>query len=515
MSVTTPLKGSQLLFGTLSLSLVNFMVILDMTIANVAVPHIAGDLAASPSQGTWVVTSYAVAEAITVPLTGWLAQRFTQVRLVIACILLFTLASIFCGVSTSLPMLIVARILQGLAGGPIMATTQTLLLSSFPREKAGTAMGLFAMTTLLAPVLGPIIGGTLVDKISWHWIFFINIPVGIIGSMLVWSLYHKRNTEAHKLPIDYTGLILLVLFVGCLQFILDKGREVDWFGSPMIITLAVISGLAFVTLLIWELTEDHPVVDLTLFRIRNVTAGTFSLAVVFAIIFGGLVLVPLWLQTQMGYTSISAGYAIAPMGIGAVLAAPLAGKLSATVDPRKLMTAGVFSMMGAFYLRSHLTTDADFMTIALPQLLQGFGMPLVFMPATIMTTTSVAPNRVASVAGLQNFIRTTAGAFGAAMTSTYWDNQITQHRVDLVGNAANGSPNYDQWAQTVTTQGFSPEQSLHLIDGVVQSQAVMLATNQYSSMATIALLLSVAIIWTSRPVPLTAAGAKAAAAASH
>ncbi|MEY4931886.1 MAG: hypothetical protein RLZZ403_206, partial [Pseudomonadota bacterium] len=226
MSDTTPLKGSQLLFGTLSLSLVNFMVILDMTIANVAVPHIAGDLAASPNQGTWVITSYAVAEAITVPLTGWLAQRFTQVRLLITCIVLFTLASILCGISTSLEMLIVARILQGLAGGPIMAMTQTLLLASFPREKAGVAMGLFAMTTLLAPVLGPIIGGTLVDNISWHWIFFINIPVGILCATLVWSLYHKRNTDAHKLPIDYTGLILLILFVGCLQFILDKGREV-------------------------------------------------------------------------------------------------------------------------------------------------------------------------------------------------------------------------------------------------------------------------------------------------
>jgi DHA2 family multidrug resistance protein len=515
MSANTPLKGSQLLFGTLSLSLVNFMVILDMTIANVAVPHIAGNLAASPNQGTWVITSYAVAEAITVPLTGWLAQRFTQVRLLITCILLFTLASILCGISTSLEMLIVARILQGLAGGPIMAMTQTLLLASFPREKAGTAMGLFAMTTLLAPVLGPIIGGTLVDNISWHWIFFINIPVGIICAVLVWSLYHKRNTEAHKLPIDYTGLILLVLFVACLQFILDKGREVDWFGSPMIVTLAVISALSFITLLIWELTDDHPVVDLRLFMIRNVSSGIFALAAMFAVMFGGLVLLPLWLQTQMGYTSISAGLAIAPMGVGAVLSAPLAGKLSASVDPRKMMTAGVACMMGAFFLRSHFNTDADFWTIAMPQFLQGVGMPLVFMPATILATTSVAPNRVASVAGLQNFIRTTAGAFGAAITNTYWDDEITQHRVDLVANATIGSPNYDQWTQTVASQGFSTEQSLLLIDRTVQGQAVMLATNQYFSMATLALLSVVAIIWMAKPARLTANGAKAAAAASH
>jgi DHA2 family multidrug resistance protein len=503
MTTPPPLKGSQLLFGTLSLSLVNFMVILDMTIANVAVPHIAGNLAASPNQGTWVITSYAVAEAITVPLTGWLAQRFTQVRLLITCILLFTLASILCGISTSLEMLIVARILQGLAGGPIMAMTQTLLLASFPREKAGTAMGMFAMTTLLAPVLGPIIGGTLVDNISWHWIFFINIPVGVFCALLVWSLYHKRNTDAHKLPIDYIGLLLLVLFVGCLQFILDKGREVDWFGSPLIVALAVTSALAFVLLLIWELTDDHPVVDLRLFKIRNVSVGIFSLAAMFAVMFGGIVLLPLWLQTQMGYTSVSAG-----------LATPIAGKLSSTVDPRKMMTAGVACMMGAFYLRSGFTTDADFFTIASPQFLQGLGMPLIFMPGTILATTSVAPNRIASVAGLQNFIRTTAGAFGAAITNTYWDNEITQHRVDLVSNVATGSPNYEQWAQTVGAQGFPAEQSLYLIDRTVQGQAVMLATNQYFAMATVGMLAVVAIVWMGGPSKTSAAGAKAAAA-SH
>jgi MFS transporter, DHA2 family, multidrug resistance protein len=509
-----PLKGSQLLFGTLSLSLVNFMVILDMTIANVAVPHIAGNLAASPNQGTWVVTSYAVAEAITVPLTGWLAQRFTQVRLIIACILLFTLASIFCGLSTSLSMLVFARVLQGLAGGPIMAMTQTLLLASFPRAKAGTAMGLFAMTTLLAPVFGPIVGGAIVDNLSWHWIFFINVPVGIICAGLVWSLYHKRNTDAHKLPIDYTGLVLLVLFVGALQVILDTGREHDWFGSPMIITLAVVSALAFVLLIGWELTDDHPVVDLRLFKSRNVTAGIFGLAAMFAVMFGGLVLLPLWLQTQMGYTAIWAGYAIAPMGAGAVLAAPLAGKLSTKVDPRVMVTAGVAFIMSAFFLRSQFTADADFLTIAAPQLLQGFGMPLIFMPCVLLATAAVPGPKVASVAGLQNFIRTTAGAFGAAITNTYWDNQITQHRVDLVGQVATGAPQFEHWRETLSTQGFSAEQSLQLVDRTVQGQAVMLATNQYFALATVVLLSVVAIIWTARPVPLSKE-AGAAAAAAH
>lgn len=515
MAGSTPLKGSQLLFGTLSLSLVNFMVVLDMTIANVAVPHIAGNLAASPNQGTWVITSYAVAEAITVPLTGWLAQRFTQVRLAVACILLFTLASILCGLSTSLEMLVGARVLQGLAGGPIMALTQTLLLASFPREKAGTAMGLFAMTTLLAPVFGPIVGGLIVDNWTWHWIFFINIPVGILCAFLVWTLYHKRNTEAQQTPVDYIGLALLILFVGALQVILDTGREHDWFGSSFIVTLAVTSALAFVVLIGWELTDDHPVVDLRLFAKRNVVAGILGLSGFFGVVFGGLVLLPLWLQTQMGYTAIWAGYAVAPIGVGAVIAAPIAGKLSAKTDPRILVTVGVLFIMCSFYLRSQFTTDADFMTIALPQVIQGIGMPLIFMPCVLLATQGVEPGRIASVAGLQNFLRTTAGAFGAALTNTYWDREITQHRVDLVGHVAQGLPPYEQWQATVHAQGFNAEQSLYLIDRTVQGQAVMLATNQYFLLATVVLLGVIAVIWTARPIPMTAESAKAAAAAAH
>ncbi len=501
MTPPPPLKGSQLVLGTLSLSFVNFMVILDMTIANVAVPHIAGNLAASPSQGTWVITSYAVAEAITVPLTGWLAQRFTTVRLVVACILLFTLASLLCGMSTSLGMLVAARILQGLAGGPIMALTQTLLLGSFPRAKAGTAMGMFAMTTLLAPVLGPIAGGAIVDNWSWHWIFFINVPVGILGASFVWSVYHHRNSVAQQRPVDYIGLIFLILAVGCFQIILDKGNELDWFGSPFIITLAVTSALAFILFVGWELTEDHPVVDLHLFRLRNVVAGVAGLSAFFGVMFGSLVLIPLWLQTQMGYTAITAGMAIAPMGVAAAFVAPFAGRFANRVDPRKMVTVGVIIVMVSFLMRAHFTTDVDFLSIALPQAVQGLGMPMIFMPCVLLATTGIEAHRVASAAGLQNFMRTSAGAFGAALTNTYWNNEIIQHRADLIVNIAAGAPQYEAWTRTVGAAGFEGEQALGLIERTVQGQAVMLATDQYFMLAAALLLVVVAIVWTAKPTP--------------
>lgn len=504
MTPPPPLKGSQLVLGTLSLSFVNFMVILDMTIANVAVPHIAGNLAASPSQGTWVITSYAVAEAITVPLTGWLAQRFTTVRLVVACILLFTLASFFCGISTSLGMLVGARVLQGLAGGPIMALTQTLLLASFPRAKAGAAMGMFAMTTLLAPVFGPIVGGFIVDNWSWHWIFFINLPVGLLGASLVWSVYGSRNTEAVSRPVDYVGLIFLILFVGCFQIILDKGAELDWFGSGIIVALAVVSLLAFVLFVGWELTDEHPVVDLHLFKRRNVVAGVAGLSAFFGVVFGALVLIPLWLQTQMGYTAISAGLAIAPMGVAAAFIAPFVGRFSTRIDPRVMVTLGVAIVMISFVMRSRFTTEVDFFSVAMSQAVQGLGMPMIFMPCVLLATTGIEPQRVASVAGLQNFIRTTAGAFGAALTNTYWSNQITQHRADLVPHLAQGVAQYDAWNSTVGAQGFNSDQALALIDRTLQSQAVMLATDQYFTFASILLLGVVAIIWTAKPVAFDA-----------
>ena len=280
-----PLHGLMLLLGTLALSLATFMNVLDSSIANVSIPAIAGDLGVSPNQGTWVITSFGVANAISVPLTGWLTQRFGAVKLFSASIFLFVVTSWLCGLAPSLEALVVFRIMQGLAAGPMIPLSQTLLLSSYPAAKAGTALALWGMTTLVAPVVGPLLGGWITDNMSWPWIFYINVPVGFFCLALTWFIYSKRDTPTRKLPIDSFGLVLLVLGVGCLQLMLDKGKELDWFNSTEITTLAIIAAISLVVFILWELTDEHPVVDLRLFKGRNFAFGALALSVAYGLFF--------------------------------------------------------------------------------------------------------------------------------------------------------------------------------------------------------------------------------------
>src|SRR6202012_1094746 len=272
-----PLSGAPLLIGTIALSLATFMNVLDTSIANVSIPAISGDLGVSPDQGTWVITSFGVANAISLPLTGWLTRRFGQVKLFTWSVALFTLASFLCAAAPSISMLILFRVLQGAVAGPMMPLSQALLLSSYPKAKAGAALGMWSITTLVAPVVGPVLGGWITDNISWPWIFYINVPVGIIAGAATWIIYKSRETPTMSLPIDKVGLFLLVLWVGALQVMLDKGKDLDWFGSGQIITLAVVAVVGFTIFLIWELTEKPPVVDLSLFTRRNFLISTISI----------------------------------------------------------------------------------------------------------------------------------------------------------------------------------------------------------------------------------------------
>lgn len=274
-----PLQGRELVLGTLALSLATFMNVLDTSIANVSIPAIAGDMGVSPAQGTWVITSFAVANAIAVPLTGWLTQRFGQVRLFTMSVLLFVVASWLCGLAPNIELLIAFRVLQGLVAGPMIPLSQTLLLASYPPAKAGMAMAMWGMTVLVAPVAGPLLGGWITDNISWPWIFYINIPVGIFAAALTWSIYHKRDPGPRRVPLDVVGLLLLVLFVGTMQIMIDKGKELDWFESGEIIALTVVSVVSFLFFLAWELTDQHPIVELRLFARRNFLTGTLSLSV--------------------------------------------------------------------------------------------------------------------------------------------------------------------------------------------------------------------------------------------
>jgi DHA2 family multidrug resistance protein len=407
-----PLTGTALALGTVSLSLATFMNVLDSSIANVSLPAIAGDLGVSPGQGTWVITSFGIANAISVPLTGWLTQRFGAVRLFTMSVLLFVLASWLCGFAPSLELLIAARVFQGLVAGPMIPLSQTLLLASYPREKAGTALALWGVTTLVAPVAGPLLGGWITDNVSWPWIFYINIPIGLAAAAVTWGIYRHRETPRRKLPIDTVGLGLLVTWVASLQLMLDKGKELDWFSSPQIILLAVVAVVSFAVFVVWELTDEHPVVDLRLFKGRNFAFGALALSVAYGLFFGNVVLMPLWLQQWMGYTATAAGMALAPVGLFAILLSPLVGRKVSVWDPRRMATGAFIVFALVLWMRSQFTTQTDMAHILVPTLIQGAAMAFFFIPLTTLTMSGLSPDRMPAAAGLSNFVRITAGAMG-------------------------------------------------------------------------------------------------------
>jgi DHA2 family multidrug resistance protein len=499
-----PLTGGMLWAAAIILATANFIAVLDMTIANVSVPNISGALGATTSQGTWVITSYAVAEAITVPLTGWLAARFGAVRVFVVAMALFGAFSALCGVSTSLGMLVFARICQGFAGGPLMPLSQTLLLRIFPKEKAAAAIGLWSMTTLVAPVLGPILGGYLCDEYTWPWIFYINVPIAAGCAFIAWNMLKRYELPLVRNPIDSIGLLLLVVWVGALQLMLDEGKELDWFASPEIIALTLVAAIGFAAFLIWELHEEHPVVDLRVFRHRGFSVSVLTISLAFAAFFGANVLTPQWLQTYMGYTATAAGMATAWTGVFAVFVAPVAAILSSKVDPRRLVFGGVMWLGLVTLMRTVATTDMGYWDVSYPLMLMGLGLPFFFIPLTGLALASVDEQETASAAGLMNFLRTLSGAVATSLITTVWDEQITRNHAELVG-LSDG----DQSVRTLLeSSGMAADAVLQSIDRLINSQAVMLATNQIMAVVGIAFVVAASAIWLApKPTRVVEAGA--------
>ena len=502
-------KGTQAL-ASIALALGTFMQVLDTTIANVAIPTIAGNLGVSADQGTWVITSFAVANGISVPLTGWLMMRYGVVRTFVASVLLFTVASFLCGVAWSLPSLVFFRILQGAVSGPMIPGSQALLMSIFPPSKRGTALAIWSMTTLVAPICGPIFGGWISDNMSWPWIFYINVPVGIFAAGMAWRILGARETPTRKVPVDSIGFALLVLWVGSLQIMLDKGKDLDWFSSAPIVVMAIVAAVGFAAFLIWELTAAHPIVDLTLFKSRNFTMGVIAMCLGYAVFFGNIVLLSLWMQTQVGYTATWAGLVVAPSGAIAVLVTPIVGKMLSRVDARRIATFAFLAFGVSYWMRAGYTPDASFWDYVKPLLVQGFGMATFFVSIIALSLHGIPPERVPAASGLQNFMRITAGSFATSISTTFWDRHEALHQTRLAEASSVFDPALQQAMKGLHAAGMTDPQAVAVLTRSLVSQAYLLSTLDYFWLSAWLCLAMIIPVWFARR---PSGGAPAAAAA--
>ncbi|MFC0351295.1 DHA2 family efflux MFS transporter permease subunit [Undibacterium danionis] len=506
-----PLKGTQLVVGTVALSLAVFMNVLDSSIANVSIPAISGNLGVSPQQGTWVITSFAVANAISVPLTGWLTQHFGQVRLFMASIMLFVLSSWLCGMAPNIEILIAARVLQGAVAGPMIPLSQSLLLGSYTPAKSSMALAFWGMTTLVAPIMGPLLGGWISDNYSWPWIFYINIPVGLFTAWATWSVYHNRESATRDLPIDKVGLVLLVVWVGALQLMLDKGKELDWFNSGEIVLLTVIAVVGLIYFIIWENGQDHPVVDLSLFKGRNFSAGVIAISVGYGLFFGSLLIMPLWLQTQLSYTATEAGKVMAPVGVFAILLSPVIGKILPKVDPRKIASMAFLIFALVFFMRARFNTEVDTMSLMIPTLIQGAAMAMFFIPLTSIILSGQPAHKMPAASGLSNFVRIMFGAMGASIMTTMWDSRSSMHHAHITEAIGTGSTAFQQGMQNLQQAGLPEAGAYAVIDRNISVQASTMAATDLFYLAGFIFLGLVALVWLTKPKrssgPVDAGGA--------
>jgi len=485
-----PLQGIALWLAAGLAGVANLVVALDMTIANVSIPSIAAGLGASPREGAWVVTSYVVAEAITVPLTGWLAKRFGSVRTFAFALAGFGIASALCGLATSLGALVAFRVLQGLAGGPMVPLSQTILLSIFPKEKAGMAMALWGMTAVAGPCIGPVMGGYICDNWSWPWIFLINTPIAVIGAFFAWQVLAHRDPPRMRLSIDYIGLALMVVWIGALQVALDRGHDLDWLSSRFITTLLIVAVIGFAAFLIWELTEKNPVVNLRIFRHRGYTTVVWLVSLNMGAFFAQSLVLVLWLQTNLGYTAGATGQVMAPGAIAMLFMSLLVGWLSNKVDLRSLVSFGLFTFALLFLWQAGFTPDVTFNMVLVAQICTGLCVAFIFAPAMSLCLSFVKADEVQSAAGLLHFIRTLCMAFMTSATTTAWQNGAARHRAAITDR-------YDETGalDQMGAVGLPHDQALNYVDGMIQSQSVLLSTVDAFFVFGIGMAISALAIW--------------------
>lgn len=501
-----PLQGVHRVAATVALALAAFMNILDLTIANVSVPGIAGAMGVSPDQGTWIVTSYAVSEAIMLPLTGWFAMRLGQRRMFQVGTALFTLASLACAASLSFPMLLAARVAQGVVGAAMIPLAQAMLLAIYPPEKRGLALGIFSMTTVAAPIIGPLAGGWLTDHLSWHWIFLVNLPVGLLCVVSVRTLLGRYETATRRMPVDVVGMALLAVGVGSLQIMLDKWSALDGFDSPVTVSLACAAALALALFAAWTLTSAHPVVDLRLFARRNFLVGTVCLALASVAFFGTNVVVPLWLQTQMGYTAEWAGRTLAFSGLAAIVLGPLVGANMHRTDPRRVASFGL-AVFALFAIgSSRLPPDVDFRTLALSRMTLGLALSCLFIPLNTIYLSGLSPQQAAGAAGLSSFMRNIGSSFGTSLLTAMWTHRSTAYAAELAARVGRGRAPVDDYMNRLHALGLhGPAAEAMLRLKVIGPQAALLATDAVLQASAIIAVLLVGLVWLSRP-PFRAAG---------
>ncbi len=468
----------------ISVMFATFLEVLDTTIVNVSLPHIAGSLSATPEEATWALTSYLVANAIVLPLTGWLAGFFGRKRLLTIAVVGFTSTSFLCGLAPSLPFLVVFRLLQGLTGGVLQPMSQAIMLEAFPPEKRGRAMAFWALGIVVAPILGPVLGGWLTDNYSWRWVFYVNIPIGVISVLMTRAfIFDPPYLKGMKRRVDGIGIWLLAVGIGCLQFLLDKGQQEDWFDSNLIRALAVTSISALALFVVHALLAKEPVLDLRVLKDRTYSTGVFLMTVLGFVLFGSLVMLPLFLQTVLGYPSMQAGIAMAPRGIGSFIAMPLIGYLMGKLDPRKMIAAGLAIAGVTLYQLSSINLNAGYWDIFWPQLIQGTSMGLLFVPLSTLSMSSISREKMGNATSLFNLMRNLGGGVGIAFVATSVSRSTRAYSTILSEHVNPYSPQAQSaisgaramFMSRGSDWGTATTQAYGAIFGMIQRQAAMIA----------------------------------------
>ena len=498
---------------TASVMIPTMIEILDTSVANVALTHIQGTLSAGQEEVTWVLTSYLVANAVVIPMSGWFARLMGRQRYLIGSMIVFTISSLLCGASTTLPQIILFRVIQGIGGGGLQPMSQAILMETFPPRERGLAMAIFGMGIVLGPILGPLIGGYLTDNLSWHWIFYINLPVGILAMFMVYNFVHdppyqQRMVKGEK--VDYVGLALLCLGLGSLQIVLDKGQLEDWFNSDLILVLSFVAAVSLVLLVFWELRQETPVLDLKIFKNLSFATGNVVMFFGFFSFFGSIVLLPIYLQKLLGYTAVDAGLVLGPSGAVTLLVLPMVGKATERVDARLLLAIGLMINAYAVFYMSGFNLHIDFRTAAMGRVVQGFGMPFFFVSLSYATMAYVPNQQMNNASAIFNLLRNMGGSFGVAFVTTILARRAQFHQSRLVDHLTAFNPAFTSRLEELksvlnTKLGILSDHS-HEAEAAIYHQLIRQATsmafNDAFFLQTLLFLGLIGLLWIIRKPPV-------------